>query len=1844
MKAEEKQAAVRRRLLTLFFCGIACSGASVWAQCNQPTNPVVAENCLTGNPNTEWDTSGSGDPSIQGFATDISVNIGQSVYFKIKTDAASYRLDIYRMGYYGGMGARKVVTVNPSVPLPQAQPACLTDAATKLLDCGNWAVSASWAIPSNAVSGIYFAHLVRADTGGNSHIFFIVRNDASHSNVLYQTSDLTWQAYNNYGGFSIYGDSASNLPVRAYKVSYNRPFNTRGFEYNTWLFNAEYPMVRWLEANGYDVSYFTGVDAARYPQLIANHNVYLSSGHDEYWDGTQRVNVQAARDAGVNLAFFSGNEVFWKTRWENSVDGSNTPYRTLVCYKETLIGTSGGGVTDPADPPTWTGTWRDPRFSPPADGGRPENALTGTLFMVNGVGPDNNNDLSIQVPAADGKMRFWRNTSVASLTSGQVAVLPPGTLGYEWDSDFDNSFRPAGLIDMSTATYSLTTDLLLDYGAIYGAGTATHHLTLYRAPSGALVFGAGTVQWAWGLDGSHDGPSSQPDIRMQQATVNLFADMGAQPGTLQPGLLPATESTDTVAPSSSITSPASGATVTTGSPVTVSGTSTDAGGGVVGAVEVSVDGGQTWHPANGRGSWTFSWVPGDVGQVTINSRAVDDSGNIEQPSAGSSITVMTNACPCTTWTSSTVPAKIDSGDANSIEVGVKFHADYAGYITGIRFYKSAANTGTHIGHLWSSTGALLGSAIFTNETSSGWQQVNFANPIGVTANATYTASYFAPAGHYSASTNYFATTPVDDPPIHYPSGSNGVYAYGSNGTFPASTFVSTNYWVDVVYIPAASIPFSEPALFALPSSLNFSGYVGLASPPAQNVSVYDQSTGAFTWTANANVPWIVLSPVSGSTPANLSISVNLTGLASGSYSGVVTVTPSAGGGSPQTIAVALTLANVLLSSDFNGGNAEGWVVSPLGHAPDWSVVNNAVQYDGGGHTQLYTGNSAWTDYSFQADVKLATLNDFPGGIRGRVNPTTGASYAVWFYPTEQLIKLYKTVTWNIDAGYTQLGQATVRFDTQKYHTVTLSFQGGQIQVSYDGNLLITATDSSYTSGMIAFDVSNQVINFDNALVSASSTSSVAVIASPTSLSFTGNYASANPAAQSLQLSASGAGILTWTAVSTAPWLGASPASGITPATLQIAVNTSGLAPGSYNGTLRVTSPAAGNSPQLVNVALTVNPLPPSIVLSPPGMNFTAVIGQASPAPQTLTIGDGAGFGSFAWTAATDVAWLNLSPTSGSTPSNVTINVNTNGLAPGHYSGNIIVSASGVGNSPQSIPVSLGVLNQAMTETFGNAAAGWIISPMKNGSGWSVANSTYNYSGLGLSQSCAGNASWTDYNFDTNIKLSNLNNYPGGVRGRVNPATGAGYAVWLYPGSNTIILYKVSQWDINAGLAVLAQAPLTFDATAYHDLNLVFWGSQISVYWDGNFLMTATDSTYSAGYVCMDANNQPISYENVRVAASQNAATLSATPASLTFSSAGGSVPAPQTVAIGTGTAATTWAITTSGAWLTAAASSAITPANMTVTANPTGLAKGIYNGSVTVFAPGATNSPLVITVTLAVSNAVLSTAPASLTFFGATDVNPQSQNISITNTGTGSLTWTAANDVSWISLGATSGTAPSSLVVSANATSLPVGQYSGNVTISSGDVYSGPAKIPVSLQVGTSLFTDNFSSGSAANWTASPLGNAAGWSVVNNAFQYNGGGLTQQYAGSSSWTNYTAAVDFTLSSLNDYPGGLRGRVNTSTGASYGVWVYPAQGLLKLYRIGQWNIDADFTLLATSGSISIDTTNWHNLRLSFNGSQIQVYYDNALAIQANDSSYSQGAIALDVSNQPIAFTNVKVIGF
>lgn len=802
-------------------------------------NSIVTENVLPGNPIAEWGVPDFRDSRIAGFSTKMSLNSGETARFKITVQpAATYTIKIYRIGYYGGNGARLVQNLGAFVGV--AQPNGMSDPVTGLLDCSNWSESASWNIPAAAVSGLYIAKLERTG-GGSNHIAFIVRNDASNSDLYLQFPDATWQAYNGYGGNSLYDGNTTFPSGHAVKVSYNRPFfpynslfNTDGRE-SDWYMNAVYPMIRWLEHNGYDITYTSCNDVENNGARLLNHKVFISAGHDEYWSKNHRSNVEAARDAGVNLAFFSGNEVYWKTRWESN-DG--TEDRVLVCYKEGFLGdgTLGeracGSKCDVSST-EWTGLWRT---GADYDAGLPENTLTGQISWDELPG-------AIQVPSKYKKIRFWRNTTIPNLANGQIATLAPNTLGHEWDFEQYPDSYPGGRITMSSTTIN----------------NHTHKLSLYRHQSGALVFGAGTIQWSWGLDGNHFGGTAVVSAEMQQATVNLFADMDVQPATLQTGLLPATKSTDLTAPSSAILSPANNSTTPAGAAITLTGTATDAGG-VVAGVEVSTDGGITWkqaeiNNADASITWSFSWTPNIEGGTTIRTRAFDDNGNKETPGAGINITVTPAVCPCTIFSPASVPAKPLANDGlGGIALGVRFRSTQNGIITGIRYYKGAGATGTHTGSLWNNTGTQLATATFTNETASGWQQVLFAAPVPITAGVTYVASYHSSSGDYS-STNPFFNQPVINSPLkalaNGEDGPNGVYVYSATPVFPTNSFQSNNYWVDVVFTKAGgnAVPVvtRQPLSQTLCAGKNVSfssAATGIPSPAVQ----WQSSADGTTWT------------------------------------------------------------------------------------------------------------------------------------------------------------------------------------------------------------------------------------------------------------------------------------------------------------------------------------------------------------------------------------------------------------------------------------------------------------------------------------------------------------------------------------------------------------------------------------------------------------------------------------------------------------------------------------------------------------------------------------------------------------------------------------------------------------------------------------------------------------------------------------------------------------------------------------------------------------------------------------------------------------------------------------
>ncbi|MBP1807353.1 DUF4082 domain-containing protein [Rubellimicrobium aerolatum] len=829
-----------------------------------------------------WDAPQS--DQIEGFATEFSVDAGEAVRFKVNVNGAAaddlpYRMEIFRLGHYGGAGAREVAEIlNPDGTV---QPPPLWDEARALVDAGNWSVTDEWVVPADAVSGVYLARLQRLDAegapveGATNQIPFVVREDDRAADIVLQTSDTTWHAYNAWAGNNgeagpnFYGDPSGRVnhpPVadpglgaqnRAYALSYNRPFITRGGGGAAWggqnyLFGADYAAISWLEENGYDVSYISGVDTDRLgADYLLKYDAFISVGHDEYWSGDQRANVEAARDAGVHLLFWSGNEVYWKTRWEASISADGTAHRTLVCYKETWANADPNAAPEDyanLDPSSiWTGTWRDTRFlrardeagtyiaggtaPDPISGLYPnchcaENALTGQFFVADGTGEFGG---ALDVPASHGALRVWRNTAAAD---GEFD-LAPGIIGYEWDLVPDDANRPPGLVELSETVLPWG-QLVNDMGNLAAPGRATHNLTLYRAESGALVFGAGTVFWSWGLSDAHDG--SPYDARAESAaikqfTVNLLADMGVQPATPEPGLARARPSTDRAGARATLDGLPTH--VPAQSPVLLTGTATDDDGdpattdGVVALVEVSVDGGRSWHPAQGTTRWRYAWQPEAEGPHEIRARAIDDSLNVAGLALdGGRVQVTAPLRPATfSLFEATRPPQADTvvfDDGRSVQLGMRFQVGLPGEATGIRYWRTDADAGDsdiRLGHLWrDGDGALLGTATIASGSGQvGWQEGTLPEPVPLEPGTGYIVSYLT-ANDYLATSGFFAAANeaafdgVEDGAFSDPfgviralpdaaPGGNGVFRYGGALVAPSETFVSSNYWVDLSFRP-----------------------------------------------------------------------------------------------------------------------------------------------------------------------------------------------------------------------------------------------------------------------------------------------------------------------------------------------------------------------------------------------------------------------------------------------------------------------------------------------------------------------------------------------------------------------------------------------------------------------------------------------------------------------------------------------------------------------------------------------------------------------------------------------------------------------------------------------------------------------------------------------------------------------------------------------------------------------------------------------------------------------------------------------------------------------------------
>ena len=267
---------------------------------------VIEENKKPGT--TLWKLSASGGAPINGFANVTAASQGDHVSLYVTTRAPKYHISAYRMGYYGGKGGRLVWS---SGELKGAvQPTCTLTTSTNMVACDNWAPSVTFTIGPQFVQGDYLFKLV-ADPGQQTYIPLTVWDPSSHATYVIQNSVLTWQGWNNWGGYDMYGGApvgqSPQYADRALVESFDRPYANGNGAAD--FMALEYPLVYWAEEHGLDVTYWTDVTFAQFPYLLENHKALLTLGHDESWTLRERNGVIAARAAGVNVIYFGASPV-----------------------------------------------------------------------------------------------------------------------------------------------------------------------------------------------------------------------------------------------------------------------------------------------------------------------------------------------------------------------------------------------------------------------------------------------------------------------------------------------------------------------------------------------------------------------------------------------------------------------------------------------------------------------------------------------------------------------------------------------------------------------------------------------------------------------------------------------------------------------------------------------------------------------------------------------------------------------------------------------------------------------------------------------------------------------------------------------------------------------------------------------------------------------------------------------------------------------------------------------------------------------------------------------------------------------------------------------------------------------------------------------------------------------------------------------------------------------------------------------------------------------------------------------------------------------------------------------
>jgi hypothetical protein len=419
-----------------------------------PTHQPAPPPDLTGVP-ADWRITDPGpEHAIEGYADRVSVHPGEPVRLFVSTTSPTWTVTAFRIGAYPGTGGARIWA---SPPRPGGlQPAPVVQAPRTT-------VVAPWQ-PSLTVdttrwpSGDYLLRLDAAD-GPQQFVPLTVATPDNTGRIVIVNAVTTWQAYNRWGGYSLYAAATGRYPDRSRAVSFDRPYQARDMQGAGDFLYFERPLVQFAERTGLPLGYATDVDLHATPHLLDGARAMVTLGHDEYWSQAERDAATAARDRGVNLAFLGGNEIYRHIRLEPSPLG---PDRVEVDYKSF--------TEDPVsrtDPPEATPQWRDPPFP------RPESMLLGNFYQCNPVQAD-------MVAVDPGN---WLLSGI--VTQGQVL---PRMIGNEYER-----------VDLREPT-PRPIEVLFHSPVTCGGKQDFADATYYTTPSGAAVFSAGTQYWICGLD------------------------------------------------------------------------------------------------------------------------------------------------------------------------------------------------------------------------------------------------------------------------------------------------------------------------------------------------------------------------------------------------------------------------------------------------------------------------------------------------------------------------------------------------------------------------------------------------------------------------------------------------------------------------------------------------------------------------------------------------------------------------------------------------------------------------------------------------------------------------------------------------------------------------------------------------------------------------------------------------------------------------------------------------------------------------------------------------------------------------------------------------------------------------------------------------------------------------------------------------------------------------------------------------------------------------------------------------------------------------------------------------